>query len=152
MKMSRIGLVAGMGRPMAELTITDEDRETLTRWSRRATSSQALALRSRIVLACADGKFNQDVAAALGVWPQTVGTWRRRFIEAGPDGLCDEPGLAATANTIRLCARTRRRHRGELPRTTDTSVVTPSDTGGRQAWLSGSVVTAVVRDIRCQRR
>jgi len=50
MKMSEIGLVAGMRRPMAELTVTEQDRETLTRWSRRATSAQALALRSRIAV------------------------------------------------------------------------------------------------------
>jgi len=70
---------------MAELVVTDEDRETLARWSRRARSSQALALRSRIVLGCADGRSNQDVAAELGVWPQTVGRWRRRFLDLSHD-------------------------------------------------------------------
>jgi transposase len=50
-----------------------------------------LAQRCRIVLGCADGKTNQQVAAELGIWPQTVGKWRRRFLESGLDGLCDEP-------------------------------------------------------------
>jgi transposase len=50
-----------------------------------------LALRSRIVLGCAEGKSNQQVAAEVGVWPQTVGKWRRRFLESGLDGLSDEP-------------------------------------------------------------
>jgi transposase len=71
--------------------LTDEERETLVRWSRRAKSSQALAQRCRIVLGCADGRSNQEVAAEVGVWPQTVGKWRRRFLEKRLEGLADEP-------------------------------------------------------------
>ena len=76
---------------MAELVLTDEERETLQRWARRAKSSQALAQRCRIVLGCAAGKSNKEVAAELGVSPQTVGKWRRRFVEQRLDGLADEP-------------------------------------------------------------
>lgn len=71
--------------------LTDEERETLVRWARRAKSSQALALRCRIVLGCAEGKSNQVVAAELGIWPQTVGKWRRRFVQRRMEGLVDEP-------------------------------------------------------------
>ena len=80
-----------MGRPVAEVLLTDVERETLLRCSRGAKSSQSLALRSRIVLGCAEGKSNKQVAAEQGVWPQTVGTWRRRFVESRLDGLVDEP-------------------------------------------------------------
>ena len=76
---------------MAEVRLTDEERETLTRWARRAKSSQMLAQRCRIVLGCAQGKSNKDVAAEVGVWPQTVGKWRRRFVDNRLDGLVDEP-------------------------------------------------------------
>ncbi|MGW1667019.1 IS630 family transposase [Streptomyces microflavus] len=80
-----------MGRPKAELVLSDDERETLTRWARRRKSSQALALRCRIVLGCAEGRTNQEVAAELGVWPQTVGKWRRRFVVERLEGLADEP-------------------------------------------------------------
>ena len=75
---------------MAELMLSEDERAALVRWSRRAKSSQALAQRCRIVLGCADGKTNQQVAAELGIWPQTVGKWRGRFIERRLDGLLDE--------------------------------------------------------------
>jgi transposase len=78
------------GRPKAELTLTAEEREQLTRWARRAKSSQALALRSKIVLACAEGADNKTVAGSLRCAEATVGKWRRRFIEHRLDGLVDE--------------------------------------------------------------
>lgn len=83
--------MAKMGRPMAELVLSEEERATLVRWSRRAKSSQALAQRCRIVLGCADGKTNRQVADELGIWPQTVGKWRRHFLERRMEGLVDEP-------------------------------------------------------------
>ena len=83
--------VAERGRPTAELVLTDEERSTLTRWTRRRKSAQALALRSRIVLGCAEGLSNKAVAARERVSQPTVGKWRRRFVEARCDGLVDEP-------------------------------------------------------------
>jgi transposase len=79
------------GRPKAELTLTAEERDQLTRWARRAKSAQALALRSRIVLGCAEGADNKTVAGQLGCAAATVGKWRSRFIADRLDGLSDEP-------------------------------------------------------------
>ena len=89
---------------MAELMLSEDERATLVRWSRRAKSSQALAQRCRIVLGCADGKTNQQVAAELGIWPQTVGKWRGRFIGRRLDGLLDEdrPGRPSPVTLDRV--------------------------------------------------
>lgn len=87
------------GRPKIPLTLTTEERETLERWARRPKSAQALATRCRIVLACADGALNKDVASAVGVSANTVGKWRRRFIEERLEGLFDEPRPGAPRKT-----------------------------------------------------
>jgi len=80
-----------MPRPLAPLHITNEERSELRGWARRPTTAQAMALRARIVLRCAAGGSNQDVAEDLGVNRITVGKWRRRFVESGLDGLVDAP-------------------------------------------------------------
>jgi transposase len=75
------------------IVLSDEEREQLVAWARRPTSAQALALRSRIVLACADrsGEANGQIAQALGVSRPMVTKWRNRFAVDRLDGLLDEP-------------------------------------------------------------
>ena len=80
-----------MGRGMAELVLSDAERTELNLLSSRRKTAQALATRARIVLECARGLENQEVAARLRVAKGTVGKWRRRFIERRMDGLHDEP-------------------------------------------------------------
>ncbi len=79
------------GRRLPDLALSSEERETLERWSRRPKTAQALALRARIVLACAGGNSNTVVAGELNVTLSTVGKWRQRFVEQRLDGLLDEP-------------------------------------------------------------
>jgi transposase len=82
--------MARTGRPKAVLMLDDEERDTLARWARRPSSPQSLALRSKIVLACGEGKSNQVVAAEVGCSPATVGKWRSRFLAKRLKGLADE--------------------------------------------------------------
>jgi transposase len=87
------------GPKLPELALTHEERATLQRWARRRTSSQALAERCRIVLACAEGASNIEVARRLGVSRPTVTKWRSRFVARRLEGLADEPRPGA-ARTI----------------------------------------------------
>lgn len=74
------------------ISLSDADRTTLQNWSRRRSTAQALALRSRIVLACAEpGITNREVGAQLGICDMTVSKWRRRFASLGVEGLMDAP-------------------------------------------------------------
>ena len=56
----------GRGRPKAKLVVSPPERARLQEWTRRRSTAQALALRARIVLACAEGRDNTDVAEQLG--------------------------------------------------------------------------------------
>jgi hypothetical protein len=67
-----------------------EEREQLERWARRRKSAQALALRSRIVLGCADGLPNKGVAAREGWRSTRSGNDVRGFLNLRPDGLGDD--------------------------------------------------------------
>jgi transposase len=79
------------GRPKQPLTLTTDEREKLEQWARRPKSAQRLALRARIVLACAAGQTNTEVARELHITLPTVGKWRGRFLAARLEGLVDEP-------------------------------------------------------------
>ena len=87
----RSGMETRRGPKPVVVELSPEERERLERWARRRKSSQALALRCRIVLGAAEGMANVDIAAELGCHAATVGKWRRRFAERRLDGLSDDP-------------------------------------------------------------
>ena len=91
----------GRGRPTVAVELSAEERETLERWARRPKSSQALALRCRIVLAAAEGRHNNEIGRELGCHPATVSKWRTRFAARRLDGLCDDPRPGAAAHDQR---------------------------------------------------
>ncbi|MFD0621779.1 IS630 family transposase [Streptomyces sanglieri] len=80
-----------IGRPKADLVLSDGERDQLVRWARRAKTAQYLALRAKIVLRCAEGGTNRQAAMDLGIDESTVERWRARFVERRLDGLQDEP-------------------------------------------------------------
>ena len=85
-----------LGRPLAPLTLLPAERQRLLEWSRRPKTAQALALRARIVLLCAEGRSNTEVARHVRVTLATVGKWRKRFLLLRLDGLLDEPRPGTT--------------------------------------------------------
>lgn len=88
-----------MGRPLMPLSINEAERAQLVSWSRRPKTAQALAMRTRIVLLASQGGSNTEVARQVSTTPQTVGKWRQRYLDAGLDGLLDEPRRARRASS-----------------------------------------------------
>lgn len=100
-----------LGRPLSPLTLLPAERQPLLDWTRRPKTAQALALRARIVLLCATGLSNTEVARRLHVTGATVCKWRQRFVQLRLDGLLDEPRPGTTrrlsdAAVERVLART----------------------------------------------
>jgi transposase len=83
------------GRPKQPLVVSADERTELERLVRRARTNRRLAFRAGLVLACADGATNTEVAKKRHTSVQTVGTWRRRFVEKRLVGLYDEPRVGA---------------------------------------------------------
>jgi transposase len=83
--------MSNMGRPKAELVLSDEEHAALEQMRRRTSIGAAMKLRASIVVLCAAGRDSIDVAEELGITPQTVGKWRRRFVDRRLEGLFDEP-------------------------------------------------------------
>jgi len=86
------------------ITLTSEESNQLLEWTRRHKTSQALALRARIVLACQQDRTDGEIARELRIIRQTVGKWRRRFQSARLEGLLDEPrpGAPRTISDVRV--------------------------------------------------
>lgn len=83
-----VGRVDGMSGPQyGPLVLSSDERRTLEAWARGDTTSDELAVRSRIVLACAGGAPDAEVAAELGVSRYRVNRWRRQFMAGGLAGI-----------------------------------------------------------------
>ena len=128
------------GRPKAPLILSDDERQKLETWAVRPKSTQRLATRARIVLACAEGLDNKDVAARLRVNTVTVGKWRKRFLADRLEGLADEPRPVPRARSPTRWSR------GSSPRPWRRSP-RPPPTGAPAAWPrpSGCPRRAIVR-------
>jgi transposase len=83
-----------IGRPRAEVVVTDEERAALVGLTKRARVNRAVAFRARIVLACIDTS-DTAVARRLRTTKTTVAKWRSQFVERRLEGLYDEPRVGA---------------------------------------------------------
>jgi transposase len=131
------------GRPKADLVLTEPEREALVALTLRRKTAQALALRARIVLACADGQDSKVVATRRRVTPQTVGKWRARYVEQRLDGLLDAPrsGAPRTIDDARvdaLIAKT-------LESVPEAATQWSTRTMAREAGLSQTAVSRIWR-------
>ncbi len=79
------------GATAVKITLSPFERKRLGQLVRRRKTGQALAMRARIILCCAQGSMSIEVAEELGIARATVGKWRNRFAERRLDGLLDEP-------------------------------------------------------------
>lgn len=87
------------GRELPAVELDEAERAELMSLASRRSTAQALALRARIILACAEGGQNKVIAERMGLDRETVGKWRRRFMAQRLDGLRDEP-RSGTPRTI----------------------------------------------------
>jgi DNA-binding CsgD family transcriptional regulator len=78
-------------RPALALVLRAGDLERLVRAVRSSSAPAGLAQRSRIELLAAEGVTNEAIAERVGVAPNTVLAWRRRYAARGLAGLADEP-------------------------------------------------------------
>jgi transposase/DNA-binding CsgD family transcriptional regulator len=74
-------------RVAPQITLTDDQRHTLQRWSRGRSTPARLVGRAKIVLLAAKGKRNKTIAAELGIERTIVGRWRARFAHQGLAGI-----------------------------------------------------------------
>ena len=91
---------ARIGRPKPEVVLSADERRQLVQWARRAKTAQYLAMRSKIILACAAGLSNLQVAEDLHVSVSAVTRWRSRFLKERLDGLSDEPRPGRPASIL----------------------------------------------------
>lgn len=125
------------------IALTDEQRTTLTKWSRGRSTPARLVLRAKIVLAAAGGRENKDIAVELGCTRRTVGTWRNRFAQHGLKGIerdAPRPGRTASVRAVHEAEIIRKTTQETPPNATQWSTRTMaaavgvSETTVRRVW------------------
>lgn len=84
-----------IGRPTKRVSIEAEQKKELEVLARQKRRTRSVAFRAQIILKCAEGRSDSEVAGLLRTSNSTVGFWRVRFLERGVDGLFDEPRVGA---------------------------------------------------------
>jgi hypothetical protein len=63
------------------VNLSEEQREELGTLSRGRRTAVRVVERARIILLCAEGTQNREIAELLGATLRTVGLWRRHFVQ-----------------------------------------------------------------------
>ena len=86
------------------VVLTDEQKEQLESFASSRSLPHAQVERTKIILKAAEGKKNIQIAEELSTTRETVGKWRKRFVEQGIEGLYDElrPGRPRSVEDGRL--------------------------------------------------
>jgi putative transposase len=93
-----------------KVALNGEQRAQLESFAASRSLPHAQVERAKIVLKAAQGMKNIQIAKHLSTTRETVGKWRRRFMEQGIEGLYDElrPGRPRSIEDERLAALIRR--------------------------------------------
>jgi transposase len=130
------------------LQVTDDERRVLEQWARRPKTSQRLALRARVVLACGEGLTNRAVAARVQLSSNSVSKWRERFRVHRLEGLTDEPrpGAPRVVTDDRVVDVITQTLEGPPPEQTQWSARTMAERAG----LSKSTISRIWRTFGLQ--
>lgn len=94
-------------RRAVAITLSDAERDILSRWARSRTAAARRVSRARMILLAADGWGNQAIADEVGVHRVTVAAWRKRFAaERLPGVEHEQPGRGRRATKRKHWART----------------------------------------------
>ena len=82
-----------MARPLPPLKLTIELQEILQTITRSREAPHSLVQRAQIVLSASSGSYNKTISQALGLCEETVGFWRKRWVDNGAEleKLKDQP-------------------------------------------------------------
>lgn len=127
------------------ITLTDEERATLTKWARGRSTQARRVRRAKIVLAAAAGAENQVIAAELGCTRRTVGTWRRRFAKLRLEGIerdAPRPGRPTSTRSVHEAEIVRKTTQETPPDATQWSVRSMAEATG----VSRTTINRIWRD------
>jgi putative transposase len=88
-------MTAPRGPTPPPINLTPTEQQALETLVHRPSTPQRLALRGRIVLACATGLNNTQVARQLAISADVVRLWRRRWLDTAPGDPTAPPLVAA---------------------------------------------------------
>jgi len=84
-----------MARPAAPFLLSPSDADILQGWLRMGSLPQSIGQRARILLLLANGLTPKEISEQLQVSASVVFKWRKRYQEAGLEGLSDLPRSGA---------------------------------------------------------